>query len=63
MPKIARSFRLEDSTLKRLDSLVLHYQEVQEVRSPVKTKVNRTDILELLINQEFEKLIDDGYKL
>lgn len=63
MVKVARSFRLEDLTLKKLDSLVAHYDEVNAYCSPVKNKVNRTDILELLINQEYERLKDEGYKL
>lgn len=57
--KIAKSFRLEEDTIKMLDKLVeIHQQLMTEsianVYSVVPSKkLNRTDILELAIRKEY----------
>lgn len=63
--KIARTFRLDDIVLDRLERLV-HFYNLQPSESslPGASKlVNRTDIIEFLINDKFADLKMKGEEL
>lgn len=57
MSKVKVSYRLEDYTIVRLEKLAKHFSENANVTMPgQKSKVSKTDVLEYLINAEYERL-------
>lgn len=67
MSKVSRTFRFDQSALDKLDILVTYYQRIADVsaglHSGVRSKVTRTDVLDLLIKERVEKLVEEGYKV
>ena len=54
--KILKSYRLEENTIKKLEELTKMYEESINKMSPVKAKITMTDVVEMLINNEYMKL-------
>jgi gamma-glutamylcyclotransferase (GGCT)/AIG2-like uncharacterized protein YtfP len=58
MTKIARSFRLENLTLNRLQKLADYYTSNtrEQVLPGQKSKVTNTDVIDYLINKAYEEM-------
>lgn len=58
MPKISRTFRLEEYTISRLETLADYFTDnARDVTSPFqKSKISNTDVLEYLINKTYEDI-------
>jgi hypothetical protein len=64
--KVKVSYRLEEKTISRLEKMADFYSLHSPVRDDLpgqKKKVNKTDILEFVINAAYDKLIEEGYTL
>lgn len=55
MAKIARNFRLEETTLDKMDKLVKYYNE----KFSVYGLFDRTKIIEYLVQREFDRLREE----
>lgn len=63
MPKIARSYRLEEDAVKQLEELVAYYNEYQknfaDNMPSLKKRASQSDVLEFIINQHHTELAKD----